>query len=283
MFDFLRRYQVPVSSGLLLLLATMLISANARSTGRVDPLARVILSVVYPFQLAVSRVASGFSTVWGSYIDLVGARAEADALRERVRILEGELTGAAEVMSANERLRDLLQFRESVDAPLVAARVIAWDASGWDRTITLDKGTNDGVVEGAAVLVPEGVVGHVFRASGGAARVLLISDRNSGVDVVVQRSRVRGIVQGQQEECELQYVKRGADVSAGDRLVTSGLDGIFPKGVPLGDVTRVRTPKKGLFQAIAVEPLVAFDRLEEVLVQTGPPPPTRPSDVANLE
>jgi rod shape-determining protein MreC len=283
MLDFLRRYQVPVSSGILLLLATMLISANARGPGRVDPLARVILSVVYPFQLAVSRVSGGVLGVWGNYVDLVGARAEADTLRERVRVLEGEVAGSAEVVAANRRLRDLLQFREGVDAELVAARVIGWDASGWDRTITLDKGSDDGVVEGAAVLVPEGVVGHVFRASGGAARVLLITDRNSGVDAVAQRSRVRGIVQGRQQDCELQYIKRGADISAGDRVVTSGLDGIFPIGVPLGVVASVRTPKKGLFQSIAIEPLVAFDRLEEVLVQTGRLPAAAPSDLASVE
>jgi rod shape-determining protein MreC len=267
MIDFLRRYQVPVSSGVLLLLGFMLISANARH-GRVDPLARVVLTAVSPLQAGIDRLTGGAGDVWQGYINLVGIRGEADSLRERVRTLEGELTRLAEVEAANRRLRELLQFREIVGAPLVAARVIGWGASAWDRTITLDKGSRDGVVGGSAVLVPEGVVGHVVRASASAANVLLISDRNSGVDAVVQRSRVRGILQGRQDGCEVKYVKRGADVQEGDRVVTSGLDGVFPKGVLLGDVVRVRAQKKSLFQTIVVDPRVAFDRLEEVLVRT---------------
>jgi len=272
MIDFLRRYQVLVSSGTLLLIATMLISANTRREERVDPLARLVLDAIYPLQLAVNQVTGGVSDIWQGYVDLVGARAEAEALRAHVGVLKGELTRLAEVEAANRRLRQLLKLRRVVGERLVAARVIGWDASARDRTITLDRGEQDGVVSGAAVLVPEGVVGHVFRVSRRAARVLLISDRNSGVDAIIQRSRVRGIVQGRQETCDLKYVKRGADVRQGDHVVTSGLDGIFPKGVLLGDVAQVKTPELGMFQTIVVLPRVAFDQLEEVLVTTGGEP-----------
>jgi rod shape-determining protein MreC len=127
------------------------------------------------------------------------------------------------------------------------------------------------VIKGAAVIVPEGVVGRVFQASAHAARVLLVSDRNSGVDAIVQRTRVHGIVQGRDNGCELKYVKRGSDVEVGDNVVTSGLDNIFPKGVLIGDVVQVARREQGLFQNIAIEPRVAFDRLEEVLVTTGAP------------
>jgi rod shape-determining protein MreC len=269
MLDFLRRYQVPVGSAILLFLAGTLLSANANRAERVDPFARFVLEVVYPLQLGVTRMTAGVSHLWRGYVDLIAIRAEAEALRERVRTLEGELTRMAEVGAENLRLRRLLEIGPEVGDPLVAARVIGWDASSRDRTMTLDKGQRDGVVKGAAVLVPEGVVGHVFEASPSAARVLLISDHNSGVDALVERSRVRGIVQGRLNDCDLKYVKRGADVQAGDRLVTSGLDGIFPKGVLIGDVVQARTHKRGLFQTITVEPRVVFDRLEEVLVTTG--------------
>jgi rod shape-determining protein MreC len=272
MLEFLRRHQVPVSSGVLLLLAAMLISANARGGQRVDPLTRVLLEAIYPFQMAVTAVSSRVGDVWAGYVNLVGTRVEADALRERVRVLEGEVTRLTEVEESHRRLSELLEFRQSVGARVVAARVIGWDASARDHTVTLDKGEVHGVVKGAAVLVPEGVVGHVFRAGPHAAQVLLISDRNSGVDAIVQRSRVRGIVQGQPGGCELIYVKRGADVEVGDKVVTSGLDGIFPKGVLVGDVVRVKRREQGLFQTIVVEPRVAFRRLEEVLVTTDRPP-----------
>jgi rod shape-determining protein MreC len=269
MLDFLRRYQVQVSSAILLFVAATLLSANANRAERVDPLARFVLEAVYPLQLGVTRMTEGVSHLWQGYVDLIGIRAEAEALRERVRTLEGELTRMAEVGAENLRLHRLLEIRPEVGHPLVAARVIGWGASTRDRTMTLDKGERDGVVKGAAVLVPEGVVGHVFETSPSAARVLLISDHNSGVDSLVERSRVRGIVQGQLSDCDLKYVKRGADVRAGDRLVTSGLDGIFPKGILIGDVVQVQTHERGLFQTITVEPRVVFDRLEEVLVTTG--------------
>ena len=269
MLDFLRRYQVPISSGVLLLLASMLVSANAGGR-RADPLSRIVLEAIYPFQLAVSGTTAEVARVWNGYLNLVGAREEADGLKERVRTLEGELTKFAEVQESNRRLRRLLKFRRTLDSPVVAARVMSWDASG-DRTITLDKGEQDGVVKGAAVIVPEGVVGRVFSASAHAARVLLVSDRNSGVDAIVQRSRVRGIVQGRESDCELKYVKRGADVEIGDTVVTSGLDSVFPKGVLIGEVVQVARRAQGLFQNIAIEPRVAFERLEEVLVTTGAP------------
>jgi rod shape-determining protein MreC len=270
MLDFLRRYQVPISSGVLLVLAAMLVSANAGGGQRTDPLSRVVLEAIYPFQLAVTGTAAEVTKVWNGYLNLVGARAEADGLRARVRSLEGDLTRVAEIEAANRRLRRLLRFRRTLETPVVAARVISWDAGG-DRTVTLDKGERDGVVKGAAVIVPEGIVGHVFRTSAHSARVLLISDRNSGIDAVVQRSRVRGIVQGREDGCELKYIKRGADVEIGDSVVTSGLDKIFPKGVLIGDVVRVMRRERGLFQSIVVEPRVAFERLEEVLVTTGDP------------
>jgi rod shape-determining protein MreC len=272
MFDFLRRYQVLVSSGILLLLAAMLISANDRREERVDPFGRFVLEAIYPLQLVVSQITGGGYSIWHNYVQLVGVRAEADALRARVAVLEGELTSLAEVEAANLRLRRLLEFRRTIDERLVAARVIGSDASARERTITLDKGERDGVARGAAVLVPEGVVGHVFSTSPGAARVLLISDRNSGVDTIVQRTRVRGIAEGGEGVCNLKYVKRGADVREGDHVVTSGLDGIFPKGVLLGDVVQVDTPKQGMFQTIVIEPRVVFDQLEEVLVTTRQKP-----------
>jgi rod shape-determining protein MreC len=118
-----------------------------------------------------------------------------------------------------------------------------------------------------AVLAPQGVVGQIADVSRAAARVVLVTDHNSGVDAIVQRSRARGIVQGGTDgSCYMNYLSRDADVVVGDRVLTSGLDGIFPKGVVIGEVSDVSRRHRGLLQTAAVRPSVALDRLEEVLV-----------------
>jgi rod shape-determining protein MreC len=127
------------------------------------------------------------------------------------------------------------------------------------------------------VLVPEGIVGQVFLVSGNAARILLVSDHNSGVDALVQRSRARGIVQGTVDGgCGLKYVKRTEDLQVGDAVITSGADGIFPKGLPIGRVTSVDKRGRGLFQSAEVQPRVDFEQLEEVLVTRGAVTATEP-------
>jgi rod shape-determining protein MreC len=269
MIEFLRRNQVVLGSGFFLFLSLILVSSSTRSPGRADPLGRLALEAMYPLQIAVTGVADGTRTLWDDYVNLIGLREEHAQLEARVHALEGDLVRMAELEAANGRLRRLLKFQRTVPAPMVTAQVIGWDASGRYRTLTIDKGESDGVVRGAAVLAPEGVVGRVYLASRNAARVLLISDHNSGVDAIVQRTRTGGIVEGHDDGCALKYVKRAEDVQLGDAVVTSGLDGIFPKGLLIGEIARVDKRGRGLFQEIEVAPRVNFGQLEEVLVTTG--------------
>jgi len=192
-------------------------------------------------------------------------------LAAAVQRLTREADRVAELELENERLRKLLDFRESLNGDLLTARIIGRDATGLSRTLVIGRGESDGVAKGAAVLAPEGVVGEVFLVSRHAARVLLISDHNSGVDALVQRTRARGIVQGTVDAgCGLKYVKRTEDVQVGDAVVTSGLDGIFPKGLPIGQVVGVDKRGQGLFQYAEIAPRVDFSQLEEVLVSRGP-------------
>jgi rod shape-determining protein MreC len=152
------------------------------------------------------------------------------------------------------------------------ARIIGRDPLPFSGTVTINKGERDGIAKNMAVLSPFGVVGQIMAISGHAARVLLITDHNSGVDAVVQRSRARGIVEGGIDGgCLMKYVKRGEDVDVGDRIVTSGLDGIFPKGIIIGNVTRVTRGVRGLLQVAEVTPSVPLDRIEEVLVVRARP------------
>ena len=268
--SFLRRNRVFLTSAFCLALAAVLVVQTGRSPVRSDHLGRFFLEVMAPLQRSAAAVARVVSGGWHSVGEVLRARGENVALRARVRLLEQELDRLAEVGLENGRLRALLDFRETLQGDLLTARVVGRDASDVSRTLTIDRGEADGVVRGAAVLAPQGVVGQVFLVSRHAARVLLVSDHNSGIDAFVQRTRARGIVQGTVDAgCALKYVKRTEDVQVGDTLVTSGLDGIFPKGMPIGRVTAIDKRGQGLFQSADVAPRVDFDQLEEVLVTRG--------------
>src|SRR3989442_2978469 len=223
-----------------------------------------------PLERAASALGRGVSGSWHGVADLVHARGENAVLRERAQRLERELDRLSEMELENARLRQLLDFRQTLQGEMLTARVIGRAAAGLARTLTIDRGESAGVARGAAALAPQGIVGQVFLASRHAARVLLVTDHNSGVDALVQRTRARGIVQGTVDAgCVLNYVKRTEDVQVGHTLVSSGLDGIFPKGLPIGRVVAIDKRGQGLFQSAEVAPDVDIERLEEVLVTRG--------------
>jgi rod shape-determining protein MreC len=193
-------------------------------------------------------------------------------LAERVRQLETELQARSVRAEEGERLRELLGLRRAVPMDTIAAEVVGRDGVPWFRTLTIDKGEADGVALDAPVMSPTGVVGRVFATGTRAARVQVLLDRDSGAGVLVERSRVSGVVSGQvsgpatgADDLVLKYVPDRADVAVGDVVVTSGLDGIYPKGLVVGRVRFVGAAS-GLFREIRVEPSARFDRLEEVLV-----------------
>jgi rod shape-determining protein MreC len=282
MLNFLRRNRVLVISALALLVAAGLLMSGGRGRTRNDRLGRLFLELVAPLQRATTAVGQAFTASWQEMALLFRARDENVALRARVRQLQQDLDRLGEVQLENERLRRLLDFRGTLRGKILTARVIGRDATGRPRTLVIDRGERDGVSKGAAVLAPEGVVGHVFLVSRRAARVLLINDQSSGVDALVQRTRARGIVQGTEDgRCILKYAKRTEDVQVGDAVVTSGLEGIFPKGLPVGMVTAVDRAGQGLFQSPEVEPSVAFDELEEVLVPLAAVEPEEEGEAAD--
>jgi rod shape-determining protein MreC len=267
MLEFIRRNRVLLSSSLFLLCSLAMLSVNARHPGRVDPLGRAFLEVMAPFQRVASVVASRVGDVWTGYVELLGVERENDRMRARLHDLERRATAYRELELMNRRLKRLLALQRRLPTWAVAAEVTGRDASVWFESLTLDKGETDGLQAGMPVLAPEGVVGVISSTSPHAARVLLLSDPNSGIDVLVQRTRVRGIVSGLLEKgAVLKYVKRGEDVQVGDRIVTSGLDGIFPKGMTVGRVTRVSRKDSGLFLYAEVTAAADASRLEEVLI-----------------
>lgn len=278
MLEFLRRNRLLATAAVFLLVAAALIVRSGGTRLRDDRVGRVLLEALAPVQRVATRASHALAGAWEGLEGLWRARAEVDALRARAQELERQVARLGESELENARLRQLLDFRQALTGQLLTTRVIGHDATGLSRTITIDQGSSAGVARGAAVLAPGGLVGQVFLVSPHAARVMLVTDHNSGVDAVVQRTRGRGIVEGTADgRCGLKFVKRTEDLQVGDLVLSSGLDGIFPRGLPIGRIAAVDKQGQGLFQYAHIEPAVDMDALEEVLVTLGPVAPEAPA------
>lgn len=257
-----------VFASVMLTVASLLLTAYSAKHPVVTTVGgAVVADVTAPIFSFVGGVGEWISSRWSRYIALIGVEEENRGLRDRLAQLEGDLVLLREYEGENERLRGLLQFSEERELTGIGASVIGSDPSGWVRGILINKGTADGVSEGMAVVHARGVVGQVIAAAHRSSRVLLINDRSSGVDALVQGSRARGVLEGASMRlCELQFVTKDVRVKEGDLVVTSGMDGVYPPGLSLGTVTSVGASGNTLFHAIEVKPLVDFSRLEEVVV-----------------
>ena len=267
MLAFLRKNQVPLSSCFFVLLSIYILTASARGQLRNEPLGAVVLWILRPLQVVSQGTVNWIKEFRENYDTWAGFKAENERLRKRIQTLEVERQKHLEAQASNQRLQQLLDLRSHLSGTVITASIIANSATTWFQSCLLDKGSADGVRKGMAVVTPLGVIGQVVSVTGRTAKVLLLTDPNSGIDVLVQRTRSRGIVSGSLDNgTVLKYVKRSEDVQEGDRLITSGLDGVFPKGLMVGVVIKVRKQHLGLFQFVEVLPAVQSARTEEVLV-----------------
>jgi rod shape-determining protein MreC len=267
---FVRRNQVLLSSFLALLLSLYILAPAAKGRLRADPVGPLLLALMRPLQMGIQTTVAGIKNIHQRYVALRGLSSENERLKARLVDLESERNQLLEAEATNRRLSELMEFRSHLPASSVTASVIGNSASTWFHSFILDKGSADGVDKGMAVVSPVGVVGQVVSVTSRSAKVLLVTDPHSGVDVVVQRTRARGIVTGSVEYGPImKYVKRSEEIQEGDRLVTSGLDRIFPKGLLVGTVAKVRKKNFGLFQYVEVALAVDPSRIEEVLVVSG--------------
>ncbi len=232
---------------------------------------RIALSIVAPFQEITTRWIRFNKDIWRHYFYLVSAARENDRLKKIIADNEAKLNKYEELTRANQRFRRLLDFKQTLTRPIVAAEVIGKDPSRWFKTVIIDKGKADGVEKGYPVVIPQGIAGQIIEVSRKHAKVLLLIDRNSAVDALVQRSRARGIIKGGGDEaCSFEYLLRKNDVKIDDIIISSGLDGVYPKGLSIGKVTYVDRPVSGVFQKVIVSPFVDFEKLEEVVVILPP-------------
>ena len=271
--SFLWRNRVLLTSGVLLILSLHLISTGVHPGDLAARPQSAILEIVSPVDAAFTRLSEGASSLVGDYLDLLNVRKENTHLRIELARVKSDQARLAELEVENRHLGELLELKDALGTNAVAANVIGGDATGLSRTLILASGTSDGLRTGMAVLANQGVVGKIIAISQHASRVLLIDDHNSALDGFDQRSRARGIVAGMVDDgLILKYADRSQDIRSGDTIVTSGLDGIFPRGLLVGTIQSVHREGPGLFLAVRITPAVDFRELEQVLIVTQPPP-----------
>ncbi len=264
-----RKYQSIAVAAVLLIISLTVLSFSAIRLSETGFLRKMVLEAAAPVEDTINISLQNLHDVWKRYLFLVGLEDENRRLRKQNADLTEQLNRYREGSLESMRLQKLLELREGFPQRAVAARVIDRNRSSLFKTLLINKGTADGLRVGLAVLSDQGVVGRIIEISWHASRVLLLIDGNSNIDGLIQRSRAQGILQGAGSAgCSLKYISRAEEVLAGDVVISSGLSGVFPKGLLLGVVTGASRKEGGLFQKIDVAPAVDFEKLEEVLALT---------------
>jgi rod shape-determining protein MreC len=248
----------------------VLISAQVTTRTGVPMLEVAVFGAVAEIQRVATGIISGTSDRWQQYVSLQDVRAENERLRTEVGNLQLQLQQERALAQESRGLQALLDLKRSTKLATISAAVIAGGASPDFRTLTIDKGTSQGIRGDMAVVAPAGVVGRVITPSPRAAKVQLLIDRNAAVAGLVERSRAQGVVVGTGgDRLEMEYVPGTADIRAGDRVVTSGIDGIYPKGFLIGQIESVQRGA-GDYTSVVVKPAVELSALEAVLVVSSP-------------
>jgi len=222
--------------------------------------------VSWPLQ-AAAGIHDRIADVWSQYMALQGVEEDNRQLRREMDLLQEQNAQLRESAAATERLAALLEFKKQALPTLVAAQVIGRDTGNWYKTIILNKGTSDGLQSDQGVITPAGVVGRIVKTTSSTAVVLLLTDPNNGIVGLIQRTRDEGIVEGTTHGvARLKYIPLLSTARPGDRVVTSGLVGGFPRGLAIGTISRIDREDEALFQSAELSPEVDPNRVEEVLV-----------------
>lgn len=270
MLKYLKEYRFYIILFAFILVPVIAIDTTTRSPREYRFYDRVVLSITSPIESLISSTLDFFVSTFQDYIYLLNVRKDNLTLLDENKKLLTTIVQLKEADSENKRLRKLLNFQETFQLKTVLARVIAKDVSTEFRAIRINRGEDSGIKKDMAVLTSEGIVGRVIRTTSDTSDVMTILDLLSGVDTIVERTRIRGIVEGLTDEiCRLKFTYRTDDVQPSDILISSGLGGIFPKGVPIGSVIEVDKKSYGITQNIKVAPSVDFSKLEEVIVVTA--------------
>ena len=267
-------------AGLLLLLPAVILNSSLKQPENLGGFDKAVLRVSSPLQAAVSWLVEGLGGVWQRYVWLIDVEEENDELRADNERLREELATTRRQVADTEMLEELVDVRRKMAEDTVGARVVAASLSPYFRVVRVGLDRGEGEVEaGMPVINSHGLVGRIHHAYGSYSDVLLATDPTSSIPVFLPRSGGRGVLRGLATDsgysCEIDHLE-GKEVAEGDQVITSGLGGVFPPGITIGQVVRVTDVEYGLFQKIEVTPAVDFSALDNVLIVLAQAPPPDP-------
>ena len=225
-----------------------------------------------PLLIAAGSAARLVSQTGQNLVYFLNAFRDQEKIQARITELESRLLTFEESRRENERLQKLLDFRASLPAKGIAARVIGWDPSPWRKTLVLDKGKGQGIRKDMAVVVKEGLAGRILDAGPSASRALLLTDPDARVSALADQSRAQGVVSGNGTSgLNMIYLELESGAAVGEMVLTSGIGGVYPKGLAIGKITSLGRASDGLHLEAHLEPFVKFSKLEEVLCLASSP------------
>jgi rod shape-determining protein MreC len=226
-----------------------------------------VLDIAAPVQRMIALPLEFLQDTWRNYVSIVHVGERNEELTSRLVLLEEENLQLREALVASGRLERIAEIRADFEVPMLSSELVGVDPSPWFRSVLIDRGKTHGVRSGMPVISELGLVGLVTATSTRTAKAMLVLDRQSAVDGIVQRSRSRGIVRGHgTDQLDFEFVVRGSNVRIGDVVISSGLGGVYPKGIRIGEVASVSDPGSELLQTAKLTPAVDFGRLEQVFV-----------------
>lgn len=254
----------------LAVLAVVLVNVTGEERTSLTPFEKITKDVMTPLEGGLTRVIKSLSTV-RSVFNIGELKAENKTLREQLAAAKSESLLLKEYGYQNLRFRDMLKFKDTVSGQfeMITASVVGRNPSNWYKTITLNRGGSDGVKKNMVVVTNQGVVGHIINVSQYSAEVLLVVESSSAAGALIQVSRIPGVVEGLGDntgQLKMRYIAKDAPIREKQVIVTSGLGGIFPKGLPIGRIEKIEMESNGLEKYAIVQPFVDFNRIEEVFI-----------------
>ena len=276
MYQFLFRFRYPLAL-LFILLVLLLVLFQSGRGNESNRLQKIIQTVSYPFQSGIHYLVNTIDGWWDGYVMLIGTRQENQQLRNEVAELKERLNQSLENSVQYKRLRGQLLFAKRQPDRKVFAEIIGESVDNIHQMRLVNRGSRHGLKRNFSAILKEGLVGRVQSVTPFQSNLQLITDSRSRVPALIQRNRVRGLIYGTQTGLEMRQINRRAEVKKGDRVITSGLGGLFPKGILIGNIVEVKRQPHELFQTASIETAVDLSRMEEVfIIISGPYPQGSP-------
>ncbi len=231
-----------------------------------------VMRLTMPVQKFAYNISSGVRGFFSHFGDIAELKEQNENLKNKITDLEGQLEKNNIYKTENERLRAMLNINDTYkEFDLVAANVTGKDSSNWFLSLTIDKGTDDGLKMTNTVITPDGLVGHITDIGKNWARITTILDSQSTVAVVVERTEDLATIDGDVDLsadglCKMTYISKNSSITVGDTAKTSGLGGVYPKGIAVGKISKIHPENKGVSQYAEISPTVNFNRIYEVYV-----------------